>query len=69
MKLVTIYFLENKQMKKTIKALLVILAIISGGIAKSDPFGTGCQTIYDFNTGTYTKICCNAGGKCTVITF
>ena len=56
-------------MKKTIKALLVILAIISGGIAKSDPFGTGCQTIYYFNTVTYTKICCNASGKCTVITF
>ena len=55
--------------KKTIKAVLVFVAIVMGGSASANPFGDGCQTIYDFNTGTYTKICCNAGGKCTVITF
>lgn len=56
-------------MKKTIKAIMVLFAIITGGIAGASPFGDGCQTIYDFNSGTYTKICCNAGGHCTVIKF
>lgn len=56
-------------MKKTIKAILVILAIVSGGILKANPLGDGCQTIFDFNTGTYTKICCTPDGRCTVIKF
>ena len=56
-------------MKNTIKALIVLFAIVSGGITKADPFGDGCQTIFDFNTGTYTKICCTPNGQCTVIKF
>ena len=61
--------LKGIQMKKTIKAILVILAIVSGGILKANPLGDGCQTIFDFNTGTYTKICCTPDGRCTVIKF
>ena len=56
-------------MKKTIKAIIVLFSIITGGIGYADPLGTGCQTIFDFNTGKYTKICCNNVGKCTVFTF
>ena len=56
-------------MKKTIKAIMILFAIITGGISQADPLGTGCQTIYDFNTGTYTKICCTPDGHCTVIKF
>ena len=53
-------------MKKTIKAILVLFAIITGGIANADG---NCQTIFDFNTGKYTKICCYPDGRCTVYTF
>jgi hypothetical protein len=56
-------------MKKTIKAIIVLFVIITGGISHADPLGTGCQTIYDFNTGTYTKICCTPDGHCTVIKY
>lgn len=56
-------------MKKTIKALIILFSIITGGIAGANPLGDGCQTIYDFNTGTYTKICCRPDGQCTVIKF
>lgn len=56
-------------MKKTIKAIMVFVAIITGGVAGANPLGDGCQTIYDFNTGTYTKICCRPDGHCTVIKF
>ena len=53
-------------MKKTIIAILTALSTIS---ANADPLGTGCQTIFDFNTGKYTKICCTPDGQCTVYTF
>ena len=52
-------------MKKTIKAILVLFAIITGGIAQAQQ----CSTIFDFNTGKYTKICCTPEGRCTVYTF
>jgi len=58
-----------KTMKKTIKAIIVLFSIITGGIAGANPLGDGCQTIFDFNTGTYTKICCTPNGQCTVIKF
>jgi hypothetical protein len=60
---------EQETMKKTIKAIIVLFSIITGGIGHADPLGTGCQTIFDFNTGKYTKICCNNVGKCTIYTF
>ena len=53
-------------MKRTIVAILAALATIS---VHADPLGTGCQTIFDFNTGKYTKICCTPSGQCTVYTF
>lgn len=56
-------------MKKTIKAIIILFSIITGGIAHSYPLGDGCQTVFDFNTSTYTKICCNSVGRCTVYTF
>lgn len=55
--------------KKTIKAVLVLVAIVMGGSVSANPFGDGCSTIFDFNTGTYTKICCTPDGRCTVIKF
>jgi hypothetical protein len=55
--------------KKTIKTFLVFIAIIAGGIAGANPLDTGCNVIFDFNTGKYTKICCNNVGKCTIYTF
>ena len=56
-------------MKKTIKAVMILVAILTGGISQANPLGTGCQTIFDFNTGKYTKICCTPDGQCTVYTF
>ena len=56
-------------MKKTIKAVMILVAILTGGIGHADPLGTGCQTIFDFNTGKYTKVCCTPDGRCTVFTF
>ena len=55
-------------MKKTVKALIILFSIITGGISQADPFGSGCNTIYDFQTGLYTKMCCQ-NGRCTVFTF
>ena len=56
-------------MKKTIKALIILFSITTGGIAGAYPLGDGCQTIFDFNTSKYTKVCCTAEGRCTVYTF
>jgi len=53
-------------MKKTIKAVLVLFAILTGGIAHSQQ---QCTTVFDFNTGKYTKVCCDGQGRCTVFTF
>ena len=53
-------------MKKTIVAFLVLMETLS---VKADPLGTGCQTVFDFNTGKYTKVCCTPDGRCTVFTF
>ncbi len=55
--------------KKTIKAVLVMLTIITGGIANADVFSKRCETIFDYNTSQYTKICCTPQGNCTVFTF
>jgi hypothetical protein len=56
-------------MKKTLKAILVMFAIITGGISQANPLDSGCNVVFDFNTGKYTKICCTPDGRCTVYTF
>ena len=55
--------------KKTIKAVLVLIAIITGGVAGANPMDSGCNVVFDFNTGKYTKVCCTPDGRCTVFTF
>ena len=55
--------------KNTIKAVLVLVAIVTGGITNANPMGDGCNVVFDFNTGKYTKVCCTPDGRCTVFTF
>ena len=55
--------------KNTIKAILVLIAIVTGGVTNANPLDSGCNVVFDFNTGKYTKICCTPDGQCTVYQF
>ncbi len=56
-------------MKNTIKAIMILFAIVTGGIANADVFSKRCETIFDYNTSQYTKICCTPQGNCTIFSF